>query len=390
MGIRIEDSTATIHSVVDLSTEQAVELRKNNITKIQIIATAYSTNIDTGIEIEDLIDELAELCYAGYHQKEPYDIDTYIAVRTKLDELVEDIDMSSNDEEKFAIIYSRICKNITYDYPAAYPIGPTEEQYAQDNNFKSRNLINGLLQGKCVCAGYADILRSALELAGIEACYVEGPIAKKKELQTIKRITKKSYFLKGKSIIRKEKLNRRLDIIGNSISFHAWVKVKINGIWYNCDPTWDADNIRNGLEPSHALLSDKQCKKHNKLIKPIGPDCITDFPKQKINQLFRHDNLISAEHSNLGNTILKSINRIRENIMIFLKRRPEALPKGEKTDISEKVGNKTEQSPLSEQQPLKRWDLRNWKINKKQFGHHLPKNNNKLSQNTLNRNSNER
>lgn len=74
-----------------------------------------------------------------------------------------------------------------------------------------------------------------------------------------------------------------------SADYHAWVKVKLNGKWYNADPTWDADYVRNGLEPVHALKTDKQCLKDNKLYNP-GPECNTVFPEKSINKLFSRNN----------------------------------------------------------------------------------------------------
>ncbi len=238
-------TTIIIDSIKDLNIKQAIDLKKNNYKYVAIHADAYPKD--------------SEL-YSGYWQQKPYEIDTFIAVRSKLDELVEDIDLTMPEPERFAEIYKRICNNIVYDYPAAYPKNESEKQYSFENDFKCRDLTNGLLEGKCVCAGFADILRSALNLVGIDACYITGPIVGERKIQNkiisgYEKLPEKSYFRK---ILKKpiEKLKNP------KLEYHAWTKVKIDNIWYNADPTWDADYIRNGLEPCNALKTDEECKSY--------------------------------------------------------------------------------------------------------------------------------
>lgn len=332
-----DNSTAEIDSVTDLSIEQAIELKKKGITKVRIFADNHPDELEKPNEI------------AGDYQREPYDIDTYIAIRGKLNELIEGIDISKSDEEKFAIIYSRICKNIVYDYPAAYPIGPSERKYEKDSRIKCRNLLNGLLEGKCVCAGYADILRSALELVGIDACFISGPIIGERKIQN--KIINKYKSLKGKSVL-KEVFKKRIDKLKNpKIDYHAWVKVKIDGNWYNADPTWDADNIRNGLSPIFALQTDAKCKSDKKSYNP-GPKCVTEFPNKKINKLFGGNNLYIGNKkipnlkdlkgmftfnlnlfSKLGKILFRSMKGFGESVMLGLKGIKEKLilPNGTKT-----------------------------------------------------------
>ena len=152
----------TIDSIRELSAEDAKKLSAK-YTKIQIRSQGFAYGRKNTI-------------VGGYYQQDPYDINEFIACREKLDELIEKIDPNSSDLEKFSEIYYRVCKNIEYDYPAVYPETRIQEEYSKLNVFRSRDLRNGLLDGKAVCGGYAYILKSALQLAGIGAIYVCGPV----------------------------------------------------------------------------------------------------------------------------------------------------------------------------------------------------------------------
>lgn len=176
-----------------------------------------------------------------------YDISTYVEVRRKLEELVHGIDFNLPDKDKLAQVYTRIGKNIVYDTMAAYPNTSEEKQYAKMQKTNCRNLKNGLLQGKCVCAGYADILRNALSLVGIESLYVSG--------------------------IAKEG--------------HAWNKVKLDGEWYNVDVTWDSPHIREGQAPEYCLKSDDTIRKSEGKSNFEGPVCISDISQEEIINMFK-------------------------------------------------------------------------------------------------------
>ena len=78
-----------------------------------------------------------------------------------------------------------------------------------------RNLYGGLVQGKCVCAGYADILRNTLDCCGIKAKFAGGNIDIDGGAQ---------YDIK--------------DPAG-----HAWNMVTLDGKNYWTDLTWDRENI---------------------------------------------------------------------------------------------------------------------------------------------------
>ena len=166
-----------IKSVAELSIEELEELEKN-------------TQID-GITVE------------GDRVSSNYSVEEYKQIYQKLLELTEGIDEEWSRTKKFALIYRRVSKNIEYDLIAAYPKEGNKEQeeYSRKEDDNCRNLKNGLLKGKCVCAGYAEILRNACLLKKVPVFEYDG-------------------------------------IVG--VEPHAWNIVEIeNGIWIEVDPTWD-------------------------------------------------------------------------------------------------------------------------------------------------------
>lgn len=220
-----------VNSMVDISLEVAQRLKEQGIS-CNIRFESFDNNVSQNAE---------------------YTLDEYIAMSQKMEELIGDIDSNLPEEEKFRLIYERILKYLEYDTPAAYPKTKEEEAYSKANRDNCRNLRNALLQGKCVCAGFADVLKNACLLKGIQCEYISGPVDSLE--------SRDAYLLEDK----KERERKRVvssdekDVIVRE--YHAWVKVRINGVWYNCDPTWDKDNISNDHVPKYAFLSDEMLVK---------------------------------------------------------------------------------------------------------------------------------
>lgn len=105
-----------------------------------------------------------------------YDVEEYKKLYEKLLELVDGIDDSWSKAKKFTIIYKRISQNIEYDHVAIYEgkLNSAKRRYAAKESDNCRSLKNGLLYGKCVCQGYAEILRNACAIKGIEAIEING------------------------------------------------------------------------------------------------------------------------------------------------------------------------------------------------------------------------
>ena len=160
---------------------------------------------------------------------EVYDLTTCKLIYEKIKDIVKDIDMSDSELNRFTNVYKKLAETISYDYDAI----DEDSDYAIENIDKSRNLENGLLKGTCVCAGYANILKSTLEYVGIESKYIIGQTDSDKEL------------------------------------LHAWNQIKIDDKWYNTDLTWDREDLINKELPKSFLKSDNDFFSHKALTKNI-------------------------------------------------------------------------------------------------------------------------
>lgn len=335
-----------------------------------------------------------------HHQREPYDLDTFIAIKGKLDELVKGIDLDLPEKEKFAEVYKRVCGSIIYDTEAAYPENEEQERYADENVANCRNLKNGLLEGKCVCAGYAEILRNALSLVGIEARYVRGEV--------IKGVYEKKDF--------KREEHKHLYVYSedeNTITLasgHAWNKVKLDGVWYNVDPTWDATSIRNGNLPNHCLQSDQDLASKKK-VDFKGPECPISAEVDEIKRLFNSKKILVSIHDvinsiregtkknfdsfkKFGNTIKSGINFLKD---IPLKSRNILLlGKGKKSEIEEKNSINNDDVSPKENSEVPPWDLSNFGVTQKEYWDRVStdlkgkadKSNSKIKDNTIDTNTN--
>ena len=153
-----------------------------------------------------------------------YSANDYFHIRNILDEVVAGIDPKEFDFEKFTTVYSRIADIIKYDHSVIDRTSTEGLRIAGNKRNDCRNLKNGLFDGTCVCAGYAEILRNALSLVDIKCKYLVGKTFDDPDLH----------------------------------SLHAWNAVELadeNNVkrWYLTDPTWDAGNVLNG-KPSYMLM----------------------------------------------------------------------------------------------------------------------------------------
>ncbi|MBR2289865.1 MAG: hypothetical protein IJ867_04530 [Clostridia bacterium] len=168
----------------------------------------------------------------------------YDAFQTVLDELTGDIEDSLNEAEKFRKIYERVALYLVYDYASISPSLKSEEELASLAK-------SALLKGKADCLGYASSLKEACGKKGLECEIVQGPVDRIK--------SKKSYPYRKKENKASIIFSDEKSVIVRA--FHAWNKVKIDGVWYNCDITWDRKDIVNHKAPKYALLSDELYKK---------------------------------------------------------------------------------------------------------------------------------
>ena len=148
-----------------------------------------------------------------------YSADAYTKIRANADKMLnqalEKLPENASEKDKFMAIYNAVLKAEHYDYQALNTKNKSGSFYT------SRNLEGFFLHGRSVCAGTADVLKNLCECAGIEAEYVQGNAKSKKQKHS---------------------------------EYHAWVKVKVDGKWYNADPTWDANKA--GKPYEYCMKSD--------------------------------------------------------------------------------------------------------------------------------------
>lgn len=216
-------------------------------------------------------------------QGEPYSREEYEKVRTEIDTIISQIELpdekDSNKEKKiFTQIYKILGQKIDYDYNAI----SKEEKSNERLQITCRNLLGGLLENKCVCAGYADVLRNVLACTGIYSEYV-GSIPD---------------FEKGVPLNLKDP------------GGHAWNLVRLDGKKYWTDLTWDANNIKAGRYPLKYCLKSTREFKHDSFKKRLEDEiedpCIESISDEEQNMLFtgkeleNKDTSKKQENKNIG------------------------------------------------------------------------------------------
>lgn len=242
-------------SIDDLENNQEAFENKNICLQVK---DASELSIEKLEELEDKYNIVSvkfkdidiDRTYGAY----AYDTITYKRCREKIDQLIQGIDTKDGELEAFAEVIKRISYNIQYDYFLLDKelSGQLPENQAQGIKRHIRNLEGGLLNNACVCGGYCEIVRNILPCIGIEARYVDGP-------------------------------SKDEDEIG-----HAWNQVKIDGVWYNMDLTWDRDNIVQGNLPQYMLKSDNEFMHEQYDVYAIRPleECKQSLPIEKLERCF--------------------------------------------------------------------------------------------------------
>jgi len=191
------------------------------------------------------ISVVGEFVYKSIPARYNYTIDEYVELRGKIDDILTDIDMSTPEIERFLAIYKKLGKSIVYARDA-------DGEPSDDD--EAHNLKGGLLDGKCVCEGYALILKQVLRCAGIECRYVE------------------------------DEVDKDVNDPKNKDARHAWNQVKIDGEWYNCDLTWDSSKLVYENDLDYCLQSDEDFILH-KIDHTTQEQCLKSYDRKKINQI---------------------------------------------------------------------------------------------------------
>ena len=201
-----------------------------------------------------------------------YKIDTYIKIRKAIDEIVASIDSEADELSKFLELYKILGSTIMYDN-------------LLENELKSSNLENGLLEKKCIDLGFTEILKNCLAILGINSKIVRGNFAG----------------------ISEE---------------HVWNQVKIEDNWYNVDLGLDSKKMSNSNKfknkPAYCLISDREFSKTH-IPKNSKVEYCSDSINQKIiAQYFKGDPVFIIYAKNI-------IDKIKS---VFSYNKMEALPAG--------------------------------------------------------------
>lgn len=190
----------------------------NNINVLNLdFLTNIKSHVENYSEIQININEndARDFRYMNYSFHE------MAAIIAKIEEMTADITEEMSEADKFYKIYSRITIMMTYDHDCI------EKSQTSSENIRvirrsAASLYGGLIDGKAICVGYALILHEALKYVGIKSQCVSG-------------------FTQDNG--------------------HEWIQVRIDGKWYNADPTWDSSMIQLEGKYKYMLLSDKQFEK---------------------------------------------------------------------------------------------------------------------------------
>lgn len=118
--------------------------------------------------------------------------------------IMQDLDLDSkSDLEKVKIIYSWITMNVSYDNEALEYRYKTDETSMRRYGYAG-TIHSALFARQAICHGYAVLLRTMLNAAGVDCVHISGPTT--------------------------------------SGDDHAWNMIRLGDKWYLCDPTWDAGN----------------------------------------------------------------------------------------------------------------------------------------------------
>lgn len=189
-------------------------------------------------ELEQLKAQGVRIITVGDGKHNRYPIDKFITIKAAISDYVKHAphpDPSDPDAQKkvFSYIYTKMAHTVKYDETACRYSNLTgyAKDMTEDYVAAASNLENALLCGSAICAGYAETLRNLLAECGIN-----------------------SKVISGGQVHRGDPGN----------GSHAWNQVQLDGEWYHCDITNDADFILEGLAAPHFLKSTKDCTRVEK------------------------------------------------------------------------------------------------------------------------------
>lgn len=199
--------------------------------------------------------------------KDVYSLEKYIEIVQKIDKYLDEINLEKSKTNIFLDIYQKLANNIIYENDELTG-EPAERKEAH-------NIEGGVLEGKCVCEGYAKILQQVLKKAKINSKYITGNTDSKRD------------------------------------SEHAWNQVEIDGKWYNCDLTWDTPRIRENRPVDYCLQSDEEFINHYR--NPWCENkCIESYDIKKIHTYMGFDTNLLESTENFPRDTLNFVYVLKE------------------------------------------------------------------------------
>ena len=144
-------------------------------------------------------------------------------------------------EKKVREIMAAIIKPTMSDFEKElaihdYIVNNCEYGFFNDDSEREYNAYGVLIEGKAVCSGYAAAMDLLLKCSGVESRFVVG------YAESSQRAADSSGVEEG---------NKKKDLKADN---HAWNQVRIDGVWYNVDATWD-DPVGKGDVLSHMYFN---------------------------------------------------------------------------------------------------------------------------------------
>lgn len=160
----------------------------------------------------------------NYPVGKKYDVIEMLNIKREIQKFLEgcperDPNNPNSEKEIFTYIYTKLAYLVEYDDLARdikTDASKSFLMYSMDYLQDSAGLKGAMCKRYALCSGFAEALRNLLAEKGIEAKYMSG---------------------------RKKVVNNSLDEKG-----HAWNQVRLDGVWYNCDVTFDRSYIISGNE----------------------------------------------------------------------------------------------------------------------------------------------
>lgn len=245
----------------ELSTEKAE----------QLLEEARRRGVKLAVQFEDK--------NIGSSAMAPQTLETYTECSKIMDQIIDEalssLPENASEKEKYARLYEIVSSKYFYDRNALAEVNPIESILRTDS---SRN-ITGLLSGEVVCAGYAEIMRNLARRIGIECEYDYGD-----------SLSLASNPEEYDTIIGTIEDGRKVVSGG-----HAWVRVKLDGVWHLSDPTWDHSRIRGGKVPIYMAFTEEQGRKAGRRSQCEDmPECDTKMPREELAALYPHLNPIDV------------------------------------------------------------------------------------------------